>query len=137
MLQAAAAYGVLGLVGFLAQMVVAMEARLLPLFTWFLAYAGSGFTTPPPSPHVMRDRTRQAFVFVGWTVAVPSLAAGLYFSSAPLVALGAWSPFAAIATATIDNAIVLLHARTPKPERRPRVRPAGTASRAAATATNT
>ena len=33
-LRAAAAYGVLGLVGFLAQMVVGMETRLLPLAAW-------------------------------------------------------------------------------------------------------
>jgi hypothetical protein len=37
MLRAAAAYGVLGLVGFLGQMVVAMEAQLLPTVTWFWA----------------------------------------------------------------------------------------------------
>ena len=46
-LQAAAAYGVLGLIGFLAQMVLAMEARLLPMVTWFWAYAASGYREPP------------------------------------------------------------------------------------------
>src|SRR5262249_3321644 len=39
MLHAAAAYGVFGLVGFLAQMVVAMETRLLPMVAWFWTYA--------------------------------------------------------------------------------------------------
>jgi hypothetical protein len=84
MLHAAAAYGVFGLVGFLAQMVVAMEARLLP----------------------MRDRHLQAIVFIGWTAGVPALAAGMFLESAVLVSLGAWSLFAAVVVATIDNAFV-------------------------------
>jgi len=63
-LRAAAAYGVLGLPGFLVQMVVAMQARILPLVSWFWAYARTGYRVPPPSPHVMRDRSLQAIVFV-------------------------------------------------------------------------
>ena len=38
-LRVAMAYGVFGLVGFLAQMVVGMEGRLLPIFAWYWAYA--------------------------------------------------------------------------------------------------
>ena len=44
-------YGVLGLVGFLAQMVIGVNARLLPLFSRLTAYAGDAFRTVPPSPH--------------------------------------------------------------------------------------
>lgn len=43
----AMAYGVFGLVGFLAQMVVAMEGRLLPLFAWYWASANAGVTGRP------------------------------------------------------------------------------------------
>src|SRR5262249_31708826 len=39
MLRAAAAYGVFGLLGFLGQMIVAMEARLLPMAAWYWGYA--------------------------------------------------------------------------------------------------
>jgi hypothetical protein len=109
-LHAAAAYGVFGLVGFLAQMVIAMEARLLPLVTWFWAYAGSDFRVAPPSPHVMRDRTLQAIVFAAWTIGVPALAAGMYRESALLIALGGWALFVGVAIATIDNVYIISNA---------------------------
>lgn len=109
MLHAAAAYGVFGLVGFLAQMVVAMEARLLPLAAWFWAYARSDFRIPPPSPHVMRDRTLQAIVFAGWTVGVPALAGGMFLESPGLIGAGAWSLFVAVAIGALDSVLVLAH----------------------------
>jgi hypothetical protein len=84
-LQAAAAYGVFGLVGFLAQMVVAFEVRLWPL----------------------RDAMLRAVVFLGWTVGVPALAAGLFLESATFVAAGAWALLASLAIATL-NAISLV-----------------------------
>jgi hypothetical protein len=110
MLHAAAAYGVLGLVGFLAQMVVAMEARLLPMVAWFWTYAGNGYRVAPPSPHAMRDRSLQALVFGGWTVGVPALAAGMYWQSAVLVSVGAWALFASVALAALDNVLVVVPA---------------------------
>lgn len=108
-LHAAAAYGVFGLVGCLAQMVVAMEARLLPMATWYWAYAATGYRVPPPSPFAMRDRALQAIVFGGWSVGVPALAAGMYLESARLVCMGAWALFAAVAIATVDNVFVIAH----------------------------
>jgi hypothetical protein len=109
-LNAAAAYGVAGLVGFLAQMIVAMEARLLPMVTWYWAYSASGYRTPPPSPFVMRDRALQGIVFAGWTIGVPALAWGMFRASAGLVGAGAWALFASVLLATLDNVFVLAHA---------------------------
>jgi hypothetical protein len=106
-LQAAAAYGVLGLIGFLAQMVVAMEARLLPMVTWFWAYSASGYREPPPSPHAMRERSLQAIVFLGWTIGVPALTAGMFLASARLVSLGAWALLIGVTIATLDNVLVV------------------------------
>ena len=111
MLRAAAAYGIFGLVGFLAQMVVAMEARLLPMVNWFWVYAASDYRVAPPSPHAMRDRFLQAIVFIGWAAGVPSLAAGMFFESATLVSVGAWPLFAAVVLAAIDNVFVVIPAR--------------------------
>ena len=111
-LRAAAAYGVLGLVGFLSQMVVAMEARLLPMATWYWRYAQSEFRVPPPAPFTMRDRALQAIVFAGWTSAVPLLAAGLFFESPGLVAAGAWSLVAAVLVMTLDTLGVVLIVKT-------------------------
>ncbi len=108
MLQAAAAYGVLGLVGFLAQMVIAMEARLLPMVAWYWAYADSGCQAPPAAPQTMRDRGLQLIVFTTWTTGVPTLAAGMFLESAGLVAAGAWALFAGVAIATLDSGLVVV-----------------------------
>lgn len=110
-LHAAAAYGVLGLVGFLAQMVVAMEVRLLPVVTWCWAFAQSGYQIPPSSPHAMRDRGLQALVLAGWVTGVPALAAGMARESALLVGIGAAALFAAVGIAAVDHVWVLARAR--------------------------
>ena len=106
-LQLAAAYGVLGLIGFLAQTVIAMEARLRPMVTWFWAYEANRYKVAPPSPHVTRDRILQAIVFGGWTVGVPALAMGMWSASAQLVGVGAWALFVAVALATLDSVLVV------------------------------
>jgi hypothetical protein len=107
MLRAAAAYGVFGLIGFLAQIVVAMETRLVPMVTWFWAYAASGYRVPPPSPHAMRDRSLQAIVFGAWTLGVPLFAGGMFLESANLVRAGATALFIAVTLGAIDNAFVI------------------------------
>ena len=96
-LRVAAAYGVFGLLGFLAQMVVGMEARLLPLAAWFWVRG-----TDAPSPHGMRDRTLQALVFLGWTIGVPAVGAGMFLESPLLVGSGAWALFASVAIGAVD-----------------------------------
>jgi len=109
MLHAAAAYGVLGLVGFLSQMVVAMEVRLLPLAVWLWAYSGSDYQTPPASPYAMRDTMLQAIVFGAWMLGVPSLAIGMALESSGLVAVGGWTLTAGVLGGLIDNAFVITH----------------------------
>jgi hypothetical protein len=71
-------YGVAGLVGFLAQIVVGMQGRLVPLYAWYRAGAAKG--EPPaiganalPSAHFARP------IFFAWTAGVPLLAWGLAF----------------------------------------------------------
>jgi hypothetical protein len=59
-LRVAMAYGVFGLVGFLAQIVVGMEGRLLPIFAWYWAYANTGYKGPVPSQHEMPWRHGQS-----------------------------------------------------------------------------
>jgi len=108
-LHAAAAYGGFGIVGFLAQMVVAMETRLIPLSAWYWAYSRSDFRVAPTPPLLMRDRTLQTIVFTCWTVAVPALATGLALESAFWVAAGAWSLFVAVGIGALDNTFVLFH----------------------------
>jgi hypothetical protein len=109
-LRAAAAYGVFGLVGFLAQMVTAMEARLIPMVAWLWSYAGSGYRVVPLSPHLMRDRALQTLVFAGWTIGVPLLAAGMFWESAMLIRIGAWALFIGVGVGAIDTAFVVVPA---------------------------
>jgi hypothetical protein len=106
-LHVAAAYGVAGLIGFLSQMVVAMESRLVPLATWYWTYEHDRYERTPPSPHVMRDRGLQAIGFAGWTLGVPALAGGLFLESAALVRAGAWALFVSVMLVALDNALVV------------------------------
>jgi hypothetical protein len=109
-LRIAAAYGVFGLVGFLAQMVVGMEGRLLPLFAWYWAYANTGYKGPVPSPHEITWRTGQELVFVLWLIGVPALAAGLAFDAVPFVRGAAWSLLAATLLESVNVARILRQA---------------------------
>lgn len=94
-LRIAMAYGVVGLVGFLGQMVVAMEGRLLPLFAWYWASARAGGTRPVVSPHDMPWRPGQYVVFGLWSIGVPALAAGLAMDLVPVVRTAGWCLLAA------------------------------------------
>jgi hypothetical protein len=114
MLRTALAYGTFGLVGFLAQMVVAMQVRLVPLLAWYGHYAESGFDSIPPSPWTTRDRLLQGIVFVAWVIGVPAIALGLSYERIPLLAVGAWMLFVGVAVGAVDNASVLWkNRRTP------------------------
>jgi len=107
-LRVAAAYAAFGLVGFLAQMVAAMEGRLLPLLAWYWASAETGGRAV--SPHDMPWRAGQLWAFPLWLVGGAALAGGLAGGVVPLVAAGAWCLLGAIVLATANAAIVLRHA---------------------------
>jgi hypothetical protein len=70
-------YGLLGLLGFLSQMIVGVEMRLLPMFSFTQAFARGGYKALPPSPHDMPSRSLQAISLVAWLLGVPLLAYGL------------------------------------------------------------
>lgn len=89
-------YGVLGLVGFLAQMVIGVNARLLPLFSWLTAYAGDSFRNVPPSPHVLPNRTLQKWILGLWSLGVPLLAAGLALDRMMWLTVAGWALLAAV-----------------------------------------
>lgn len=109
-LRIAMAYGVFGLVGFLAQMVVGMEGRLLPIFAWYWAYANTGYKGPVPSQHEMPWRHGQELVFVLWLSGVPALAAGLAFDAVPFVRAAAWCLFIATLVDTVNVIRILRYA---------------------------
>jgi hypothetical protein len=71
------AYGALALVGFLAQMIVAVQQRLLPLAAWLWAFAGAQYQTMPGSLHEAPGRVLPVLVFAGFVLGAPLLGAGL------------------------------------------------------------
>lgn len=76
-LAAAMAYGVLALVGFLAQMVVGVAARLVPLYAWLWGFADRDHQASPPSLHHALSRRLQMVTLGLWTAGVPILAFAL------------------------------------------------------------
>lgn len=69
-------YGVVGLVGFLAQVVVGMQGRLVPLYAWYRAYARSG-TPPAVAANALPSAPFARSIFVCWLLGVPMLVWGL------------------------------------------------------------
>jgi hypothetical protein len=109
-LRIAMAYGVFGLVGFLAQIVIGMEGRILPLFAWYCARAVAGQEKPLASPHDMPWRAGQQAVFGLWAVGVPALAGGLAFDAVPVIRVAAMCLLTATLLDTANVAVILRHA---------------------------
>jgi hypothetical protein len=90
-----AVYGVLGVVGFLAQIVVGVRTRILPMFAALHVNLARGCDVPPITPaHMGSVRARWA-VLLPWITGVPLLAAGVFVPSAPLIGAAAWLLLAA------------------------------------------
>ncbi len=109
-LRAAAVYGVLGLVGFLGQMVLGMQARILPMFSACHANRSATCEAPPVTPGEMGDPGLQAGVFVLWAAGVPLLAAGMGARVAAVAGTGGLLLFAASLIQAAGTARVLRHA---------------------------
>lgn len=109
-LRIAMAYGVFGLVGFLAQMIVGMQGRLLPIFAWYWASANAGDNGPVIPPHEMAWRGGQDLVFVLWLVGVPALAGGLALDLVRIVSGAAWCLLAATLLDSGNVIRILRHA---------------------------
>jgi hypothetical protein len=105
----AAVYGVLGLIGFFAQMVAGVEIFLLPLFSAVLSIA-RGKAGDLPSPHTMAHRGMLAAAFFLWAAAIPALAAGMGLQSAPLAGIGGACLLGAAALGALNSALILRHA---------------------------
>ena len=104
----ASVYGILGLLGFLSQIVVGVESRILPLFAWLWAFADRAHAELPPSLHGAGVRPLQALIFSCWTVGVPLLAFGLGADRAPALSLGASALFVAVVASLANMAAVLV-----------------------------
>lgn len=104
------AYGVFGLVGFLSQMVIAIEVILLPLVASSWSLASQGNEEPASTRGEMRGSVGTSLVCALWLVGVPALAWGLAFDAVPLVSGAAWSLLAATLLRVAIAARILHHA---------------------------
>jgi hypothetical protein len=93
------AYGVIGLVGFAAQMVVGIQGRLLPMHAWYRGLQrGPGL--PRRSVHRLADPRLARAVLLGWVAGLPLLTVGLATARPGATAAGA----GALLAATLLNA---------------------------------
>lgn len=89
-MRAAMAYGVVFLLGFLAQIIVGVGSRILPWAAYLWGFGDGGFLETPPSPHELPVRGLQWLTLVCWTLAVPGIAFGLTFDWIAAISLGGW-----------------------------------------------
>jgi hypothetical protein len=104
-LRGALLYGVFGLVGFLAQIIVGFELHLLPTAAacWALqghdaVAAGTGFAA---------NDLVLSIVYCGWLAGVPGIGAGLFFNAPMVLAAGAWLLFGAVLLSAIDAVLIV------------------------------
>lgn len=92
-------YGVLGLVGFAAQMVVGIQGRLLPLHAWYRALQRSA-QLPARSVHHLVNPVFARAVLCCWVVGLPALSGGLASQATTPIRIGAM----ALLAGTVINA---------------------------------
>jgi hypothetical protein len=70
-------YGTAGLIGFLAQIVVGIQGRLLPLYGWYRMMERGNMQPPTRSAHTLANQGLAKATLVSWTLGVPLLICGL------------------------------------------------------------
>ena len=78
-------YGTAGLVGFLAQIVIGIQGRLLPLYGWYRQMESNHMRPPGRSAHTLASHGLARAVLVTWTIGVPSLVLGLTSGSHSII----------------------------------------------------
>ncbi len=109
-------YGIVALLGFLAQMVFAVLGLLGPAYAWSrrqAAQAAPGLS--PPALDFRRSLPYLRGVLAGWALGVPLLAAGAWNDRPELIRVGA----ALLELATLASAAHLLRLALPSFRRRP------------------
>jgi len=111
-------YGVCGLLGFLGQLVIGIEARVLPMFAAYFANRNACSAGPVVLPHQMVSRPLQWVTLLAWSAGLPILAAGLSLASASLVRSGSALLLAGTLAMSLNATFIFryLFARTGAPQ---------------------
>jgi hypothetical protein len=107
-------YGVTGLVGFLAQIVVGMQGRLVPLYAWYRAMAARQGTPPERGANELPSPAFARVLFFAWTAGVPGLAGGLAFESHATIAVSSALLLLAVGVGGAYVMYLMRRARTPR-----------------------
>ena len=105
-LRLALAYLVLGLIGFLSQIVTGLKPKILSIFTWYHVFSRTG-SRDIPRPVDMPVRVFQITNFALWVIGVPCLIIGTYTASAFLIRAGATLLLAGLIIATFHEWTIL------------------------------
>ena len=81
-------YGTAGLVGFLAQIVVGIQGRLLPLYGWYRMMERDNMRPVSRSAHTLASHGLSKAILMAWTLGVPLLISGLAGGIDSLIAAG-------------------------------------------------
>jgi hypothetical protein len=103
-------YGGAGLLGFLAQIVVGMQGRLVPLYAWYRAFASKG-APPDVAANALPHAPFARAIFLLWTAGVPLLTWGLPTENHVAITLGAALLVAGVLTGGAYVAHMLIRAR--------------------------
>lgn len=108
-------YGVCGLVGFLAQVVLGVGLRLFPAFAFTEAhiakmFGGQATASRASSPFELGRRPLQLAGLVFWIPGVPLLALGLALDHESLLVAGGWTLLLGTLAIAVHNGLVLRHA---------------------------
>ncbi len=82
-------YGVVALLGCVAQMVVGVQGRLLPMHAWYIAMRRRQGGQPALSVHALYEAPVAGVIFALWTLALIALAVGLAWQAHAVVSGGA------------------------------------------------
>jgi hypothetical protein len=81
-------YGTAGVIGFLAQIVVGIQGRLLPLYSWYRTMEAENMQPPARSAHTLASPVLARAILAAWTLGVPLLALGLIGTINPIIVMG-------------------------------------------------
>ena len=79
-------YGTAGLVGFLAQIVVGIQGRLVPLYGWYRLMESNRMQPPVRSAHALASHGLAKAILIAWTIGVPALLLGLTSGTYAMIA---------------------------------------------------
>jgi hypothetical protein len=100
-------YGTAGLVGFLAQIVVGIQGRLLPLFGWYRMMERGDMQPPTRSARTLASSGVAKSMLVAWVAGIPLLILRLASGINPVIAAGASSLLIGVSLGAAQGIVIV------------------------------